>query len=151
MGMGLLITGTMLVISIVALLASLSLAIEQPLERLSPQDRIKENQIHIYSDKVVIDVEGASWATYADTNSMDPLFDKGTNGIELIPKSPEDLAIGDIAAYETSQGLIVHRIVAINQDSKGVYFTFKGDNNKNSDPFKVRFNQIKYVLIGIIY
>ena len=147
--------GVILYIVLVITLAAVAIAsINQgSSEKLSPKDRITEDQIHIYSDRIVIDIEEASWATYADTNSMDPLLDIGANGIEIIPKSENDLHIGDIAAYQSksSQELIVHRIVEIKEDEQGKYFIFKGDNNKTEDIEKVRFNQIKYVLIGIIY
>ena len=33
-------------------------------EVVSPKDRIKESQIHIYEDKIVIDISGAKYAKY---------------------------------------------------------------------------------------
>ncbi len=150
---GAIISSVLVLISLVITAATLAFAFEIPYELASPYDRIKENQIHVYKDKIVIDIEGASWATYADTNSMDPLFDYGANGLELIPRNENEIHIGDIAAYESkiTGELIVHRVVNIKEDSRGKYFIFKGDNNKTADPEKVRFQQIKYVLIGIIY
>lgn len=120
-------------------------------EKISPHDRIDESQIFVYNDKVILQMKGASLAEYADTNSMDPLLDEGSNGIEIELKDENDVHVGDIVAYETSIGLIVHRIVEIGNDEKGKYFILKGDNNIENDPYKVRFNQIKYVLVGIIY
>ena len=140
-------------VTLVAVLATITLAIGTPVEINSPHDRIKESQIHIHQDKIIIDIEGASWASYADTNSMDPVLDYGANGLELKPKSEDDLFIGDIVAYESkiTNELIIHRIVDIKEDSQGKYFILKGDNNITKDPEKVRFSQIKYMLIGIIY
>ncbi len=46
--------------------------------------------------------------------------------------------------------LIIHRVVEIGEDEQGTYFITKGDNNFFSDG-KVRFGQIKYVTIGVIY
>lgn len=120
-------------------------------EAASPYDRIKESQIFVYGDRVVLQVKDASLAEYADTNSMDPLLDIGANGLEVKPRNEDDLHIGDVIAYETDIGLIAHRIVDIDHDKNGRYFVLKGDNNNENDPYKVRFDQIKYVLIGVIY
>lgn len=122
-------------------------------ERLSPYDHVKESQISVYKDKIVIDINNAIWARYTDTNSMDPLFDKGANGIEISPDSPEDLHIGDIIAYdaEWADGVVIHRIIEIGNDEQGIYFITKGDNNPIQDPEPIRFPQVKYILIGIIY
>jgi len=45
----------------------------------------------------------------------------------------------------------VHRVVYKGKDSIGTYFILKGDNNEEVDPGKVRFEQIKYKTIAIIY
>lgn len=122
-------------------------------ERQSPSDWIKENQIHVYEDRIVIDLEGAVWSRFTDTNSMDPLFDKGSNGIEIIPESADDINIGDIISYksEYASGIIIHRVIDKGEDEQGVYFTVKGDNNGAADPGKIRFEQIEGVLVGILY
>ena len=122
-------------------------------EMLSPSDTVAENQISVYDDKIVINVEGAYWAEYSDTNSMDPVIDKEANGIEIVPKSEDELKVGDIVSYEpyNNEGLIVHRIVGIGSDNLGTYYTMKGDNNSSVDPERVRFNHIKYKTIAIIY
>lgn len=117
----------------------------------SPYDRIKEDQILVYDSKVVIQIKDASLAEYADTNSMDPFIDSGSNGIEIIPESEEDLHVGDVVTYESDIGLIVHRIVNVEYDREGKYFVLKGDNNATEDPYKVRFNQVRYILVGVIY
>ena len=36
--------------------------------------RIKKDQIHVFENQVVLDIEGVTWAEFTDTNSMDPLF-----------------------------------------------------------------------------
>lgn len=122
-------------------------------KEFAPADRVKENQILVFDDKILINVEDASWSTYMNTNSMLPVIDKGANGLELVPKSEDEIQIGDIVAYESSyvNGLVVHRVIDISEDSKGKYFILKGDSNKEADPEKVRFSQIRYVLIGVIY
>ena len=126
---------------------------DEPEELISPYDHIKQDQIHVYPDRIVIDLKNANWAEFTDTNSMDPIFDKGANSFEITPESPEDVHIGDIISYksEYAEGLIVHRVIDIGVDQKGWYCIVKGDNIKEPDPGKIRFSQIHGVLIGIIY
>lgn len=119
----------------------------------SPSNHIKEEQIHIYSDKVILDIPNAKWASFTDTNSMDPLLDETSNSIELSPKQPSDINEGDIISYHSkiTGSIIVHRVIDISTDNKGVYYIVKGDNNPIRDPEKIRFEQIHGVLVGVIY
>lgn len=116
----------------------------------APQDFVKENQIQVYDDKVVINVKGASISRYAATGSMKPTFDENANGIRIIPQSEDEINVGDIITYQSEDGLIVHRVVEKSTDKEGVYFITKGDNNTVSDG-KIRFKDIKYVTIAIIW
>jgi hypothetical protein len=116
----------------------------------APSDFIKEDNILVYKDKIVIDVDNASLSKYASTGSMLPVFDTGANGIRVKVNSPDEIKLGDIISYERNGGLIVHRVIEIGTDSQGLYFVTKGDNNAISDG-KVRFSEIKYITIGIIY
>jgi len=119
----------------------------------SPCDRIKEEQIWVFDDKIVIDFQDAEWATFTDTNSMDPVIDVGANAIEYVPKSEDEICVGDIVSYHSKYagGIIIHRVVETGYDSRGWYAVMKGDNVAYNDPGKVRFNQIQRVVIGIIY
>jgi signal peptidase I len=125
----------------------------QSAELNSPSDHVFEDQIHIYGDKVVIEVPEAKWASFTDTNSMDPFLDETSNSIEIQPKTPADIKSGDIISYYSSitGDLIVHRVVAVELDQDGVYYILKGDNNPSRDPEKVRFDQVHGILVGIIY
>ena len=129
--------------------------IEQPLkdtsEQPSPADRVKESQIYVYPDEVVINIENAVWSTFTDTNSMDPVIDAGANAIQIVPKSPTEIQVGDIISYDTSIGTVIHRVIEIGYDDKGWYAIAKGDNNSEPDPSKVRFEKIKRVVVAIIY
>ena len=122
-------------------------------ERLSPSDHVKEEQIHVYSDRVVLDIKGANWAKFTNTNSMDPYMDEDSNSIEIKPTTPNDIKEGDIISYYSSitGDLVVHRVVGKDNDSRGVFYIVKGDNNSQKDPEKVRFEQVHGVLVGIIY
>lgn len=84
------------------------------------------------------------------TGSMLPVLSETANGIRIVPEAAEDIQIGDIISYQTEQGLIVHRITARGFDNEGYYFIAKGDNNELSDG-KIRFEDIKYVTIGVLY
>jgi len=119
----------------------------------SPYDRIEESQIKVYKDKVVIEIEDAQWASFVDTNSMDPIIDEGANAIQIIPESYHDIHVGDIISYESeyAEGTFIHRVVKVGFDPDGWYCIAKGDNNPDTDPGKIRFSQIKKVLIAIIY
>jgi len=120
-------------------------------ERFSPQDRIKEENLELFWDKLIINFPNIQLAHYSDTNSMDPLIDEFATGIEIIPESQNDIHIGDVIAYQLNNDLIVHRIIEIDYDELGWYAILKGDNSKESDSEKVRFEQIKYLLVGVLY
>ena len=122
-------------------------------EVASPADRIKESQIHVYENQIVIDLPHASWATFVDTNSMDPMLDIEANSIEIKPESADAVQVGDIISYRSEyvDGVIVHRVIEKGEDSEGVYFIARGDNNSAEDPGKIRFEQIVGVLVAVIY
>lgn len=120
---------------------------------ISPSDHVQEDQIHVYQSKIVLDIEDASWASFTDTKSMDPLIDSDSNGIEIKPTSSSQVQVGDIISYASPyvEGLVIHRVVEVGYDSNGWYAVVKGDNNDSADPGKVRFNQVNGVLVGVIY
>ncbi len=122
-------------------------------ELQSPQDHIPEDSIHVFSDKIIIDVEEATWSTFTNTNSMDPFIDTGANGLEIKPTSHKQVNMGDVISFrpDNKNSLVIHRVVATGHDNDGWYAKTKGDNNPTVDPGKVRFNQIHGVLIGVIY
>ncbi len=122
-------------------------------ERLSPYDRIAEQNIRVEKDKVTINVQDAEWSRFTDTNSMDPIIDEGTNAIQIVPKSEEEIHVGDIVSYKSdyADGIIIHRVIETGYDEKGWYCLMKGDNNSRQDPGKIRFSQIKRVVVAIIY
>jgi hypothetical protein len=121
--------------------------------RASPCDRIAESQIKVYDDKVVIEFKDAQWAKFTDTHSMEPVISSKSNAIEFVPQSEKDICVGDIASYSSgyADGTIIHRVVETGYDDEGWYALFKGDNVPYKDPGKVRFSQIRRVVVGIIY
>ena len=117
----------------------------------SPGDWIKEKQIKVYPNQVVINVNQPTWASFTNTNSMDPFIDETSNAIEIKPQSALDIKVGDVISYQTKSGIIIHRVVKIEQDKQGLYYLVKGDNNKLTDPTKVRFKEVVGVVVAVIY
>ncbi len=122
------------------------------LERASPSDYVQEKDIHVLSDKVVIDIQDAQWAMFTDTNSMDPLLDESSHAIQRVPSSSDDIHVGDVISYApfNNELIVIHRVVEVGNDGSWYAIT-KGDNNPYNDPQKVRFEQIKRVLVAVIY
>ena len=120
-------------------------------ERISPYDWIKESQIHVYQNRVVIDIADPEWAAFTNTNSMDPVLDETANAIEVVPTSADQIHIGDIVSYKDGDDTIIHRVIGKGKDEEGFFFIMKGDNNPLKDPGKVRFDQIQRLVVAIIY
>jgi hypothetical protein len=122
-------------------------------EKYSPSDHIKKEDIHVYNDKVLIDMKGVEWAEFTDTNSMDPFIDADANSLEIKPGSTDEIKIGDVISYKPKNfsGLVIHRVIETGKDETGWYAIAKGDNLKDPDPDKIRFEQISGVLIGVLY
>ncbi len=116
----------------------------------APTDIIKENQIKIEKDKIIIYVENASLSGYAPTGSMKPVLDSKSNGIRIIPKSEEEINVGDIVSFRKNNILVVHRVYEKGIDNDGVYFITKGDNNRFNDGI-IRFEEIEYKTIGVLW
>lgn len=134
---------------------SISLSsLTNPKEVSSPFARISQDKIHVLKDRVVIEMNNPQWATFTDTNSMDPVFDAGHYALQVVPETENDIHIGDIISYEfpgISQGNLIHRVIQVGSDSNGWYAITKGDNNTLPDPGRVRFKQIKRVVAAIVY
>ena len=119
----------------------------------SPGSWIKDSQIGVYSQRVVLEVDDPQWATFTDTHSMEPVISSRSHAIEVVPKSTDQIKVGDIVSYKSqyADGIIIHRVLSIGHDSDGTYFIMKGDNNSSPDPGRVRFSQIQRVVVAIIY
>jgi len=116
----------------------------------TPYDRIPEDKIHVYKDRVVLDIPNAKWARFKDTNSMVPVLDIGTNAIQGTPENTRDIHVGDIISFDRGDDIIIHRVIETGYDSEGWYAITQGDNNSVSDG-KVRFKNITSILLAIIY
>jgi hypothetical protein len=123
--------------------------IEQP----SPHDWVQEGNIIVEDGKITINLKDAQWSRFTDTNSMDPVIDENANAIQIVPKDISQIHVGDIVSYKSdyADGTIIHRVMEIGYDDMGWYCLMKGDNNNGMDPGKIRFSQIKRVVVAIIY
>lgn len=117
----------------------------------APRKRVSFSDLLIDDDKVVINVGEVTPGIVAPTRSMVPLLDEGTIVLEVTPRSPAEVILGDIIIYERDGSRIIHRVVATGWDERGWFAIAKGDNNPLNDPEKIRFPQIRGVVVGIIY
>lgn len=70
------------------------------------------------------------------SNSMVPVFSRGSIVVVQQVHDPMDIQMGDIIQYEAENKTITHRVVAIDtaeDDSGDRIFTTKGDNNPSRD------------------
>jgi|SRR3989344_1434535 len=116
----------------------------------APHDIIKDNEIEVLDDRVIIHLSKPSVSKYAPTGSMIPVFDNGANGIRIKPNSIEDIEVGDIISFRKENILIVHRVIEKGKDEKGDYFITKGDNTNITDG-KIRFEDVEYITVGVIW
>lgn len=126
---------------------------------VAPSNYLNADQIHVYSDRIVINITNASWGGYANTGSMIPTLNENSNGIRIVPESENDIHIGDLITYVrnescgencTTEEYIIHRVIEIGSDEEGIYWILKGDANPISDG-KVRFSEIRYKTIIVLY
>jgi hypothetical protein len=154
----------LLIISIVAIFYFMPLknpfavkSMEMPLgsseEKSSPTNYINESQIEIQDNKIIIHINRARIGRFANTSSMMPVINENANSIEIIPSTPEQIYVGDIITFEQASQdsiLIVHRVIETGYDENGWYAITKGDNSQATDG-KIRFEQVRYITIGILY
>jgi len=126
--------------------------LQGPQERPSPQDWVSQSQIEMSSDGVFIRINNPQWAIFADSNSMDPVFDAGSHAIQIIPTDKSQIAVGDILSYQSPLGFVmIHRVIEISEDEEGWYAIVKGDNNPTPDPWKIRWDMVRRITVAVIY
>lgn len=121
-------------------------------EKLSSYDHVDESEILLSGNDVLISTNyELRWSRFEDTNSMNPLFDEGHNGLEFVPKSVYDIHLGDVISFDHKGETFIHRVVEIGNDEDGRYFLTKGDNSFNIDEGVRRFEDINGVLFGVVF
>ena len=116
----------------------------------TPSDRLNNEDVIVLNNSLILNISNAKLGNYEATKSMIPVLDENTTGIKIIPKTESDIKEGDIISFSYNNDFIVHRIIEKGTDKKGVYFVTKGDNSNIKDS-KLRFEDIKYVTIGVLW
>lgn len=114
----------------------------------APSLQINKNQLYEQSFVDFLSMNKLSISDVTGTGSMKPCISRTSIIIYRNDFTEDNLKIGDIV-YDTFHK-VLHRIVKIGQDEKGKYYIVQGDNNEIYDG-KIRFSDIKGVVVGIIY
>lgn len=70
------------------------------------------------------------------SGSMSPVYDRG-DAVIITKKDPSDIKIGEVLAFNTSSGIVTHRVINISSIN-GVYtFVTKGDANTTKDTYEI--------------
>ena len=70
------------------------------------------------------------------SNSMAPLFNRGSMVVVQKINDPMDISVGDIIQYEADNKMITHRVVEVHNNKEGdgsLVFITKGDNSPSAD------------------
>ncbi|MBD3249627.1 signal peptidase I [Candidatus Woesearchaeota archaeon] len=117
----------------------------------SPSDHINDEDLFVFKDRALIEKDNLIWARVKDTHSMEPVLNADSVSLELKPQDTSFINKGDIISFRQGSKVIIHRVVLTGQDKLGWFCVTKGDNNKEPDPYKVRFDDVKGVVVGILY
>ncbi len=119
--------------------------------RVAPHSRLNLSDVSFGENAVVIRASEAIAGLVGPTGSMRPILDSGVIVLELPVTSSNDLYPGDIIIYDLDGVRVIHRIIGLGWDEFGWYAIAKGDSNPVPDPAKIRFEQVRGVVGGIIY
>ncbi len=116
----------------------------------SPSDHIEVGDLHVFKDRAIIEKENLMWARILDTHSMEPVLNSNSISLEVLPGTSSEISVGDIISYSHDSKVIIHRVISIGDDGNWFAIT-KGDNNDVADDYKIRFRQIKGIVVGVLY
>ncbi len=83
------------------------------------------------------------------SETMAPTIHRGD--VVIVTKNTANIQVGDIIIYNATwfQDPVIHRVISIQNDSKGnILYELKGDNNPKPDPKLVSPNQITYKVVN---
>ncbi len=117
-------------------------------ERDTPKDRIKEEDIQLRHNSVIINIPGASLSKLDDKSSRESLFSSHSEGLVMNVSSPSELKAGDIVSYfsPSKQMMVYGRISHIGEDKEGWYAQFSSEGRR-----RIRFNRIEKVVVAVLY
>ena len=127
-------------------------------------NKISIDDVVTYKSQTIINKEDISKGRVQGTGSMLPIIPPHATILYVVPKNEEEICVGDVVYYTPTQedcgwlvkydikyDAVLHRVIEKRIDTDGEYFLLKGDSNGGQDPCKVRFKNIKQVMVGIIY
>ena len=121
-------------------------------ERISPQGWVPYEKVSRGYDKVTIKGKKLRYGILADTNSMDRFMDHPHMVVTETDFDRSKLIVGDIISFNAGTGSdILHQIIRIKTDGQGRCYTVQGTNNDRPDPYEIRDQHIRGVLITVIY
>ena len=94
-------------------------------------------------------LEGCPKTTVQNTNSMEPLLDVGHT---VLLREPDGYPkVGDIIIWEIEGRTVIHSIIEVSVDAKDWYCKTQGLNVRQEDPEKIRFGDIKWIAVGVLW
>ena len=111
---------------------------------------VSDEKISADSEKVVLYIDNPYLIKYTPSKSMGLMLGVNSTGIGVKPDSPDNISVGNIISFFKDNSFIAHRVVKKGEDSNGIYFITRGDNNLKDDG-KIRFEEIDSVLVAIVY
>lgn len=116
-------------------------------------------EIATYAIIIIIGLMVAQHMNVVVSGSMEPEFYRGdivvvqqSSFLGLQEFDPSSTQIGDIVVYDAAwyDSPVIHRVINITQIDGKTYYTLKGDNNDQEDPYLVEEERIlkRVVTIG---
>ncbi len=134
--------------------------------QLAYSNKIDFDDVKTYQDKTIISGTIYKSSVTQNSKSMYPTIPVTSTILYTKDFSYSNLYVGDIirfkvdyacdktmveATKEYGSETTLHRIVGKKQDTDGIYYKTKGDNQFFKDSCKVRLNDIEAVVVGVIY
>lgn len=137
---------------------------EKKQKKQMQQEKNKDNdslikEIASYAIIVIIAVLLAAHLNVVVSGSMEPSFYRGdivatvntdTYGIQEF--NPEtDVNVGDVVVYNATwyKEPVIHRVINVQTINGSKFFTIKGDNNDQADPYLVEPSQIRSKVVTV--
>lgn len=118
-------------------------------------DGIDENVVGNYNvySLILKDENRTIFSSRSKGKSMYPTLWGDSFQVYVRPENNSEIEDGDIIVYnppDKDYG-IVHRVIKVSEDDEGWYVYTKGDNNIARDPYRIRYDWIEGLLIGVTY
>jgi signal peptidase I len=117
-----------------------------------------KKEIAIYIIIIIIGLIAAQHLNVVVSGSMEPVFYRGdivvvekANFLGIQEFDPSETQVGDIVVYDAVwyDEPVIHRVINISEINGVKYYTIKGDNNGEPDPYLVTEGQIQQRVVKI--